>query len=556
MRKNLSAPELRQYLERRRQSLRNIRQNIEPLWKDLRLYIDPFRGRFEGEKPNEYLPDLSKQIKTIVQDCCDIMAAGLQSGLTSPSRDWFRLTTPDPDLARYHHVKNWCEEVHNRIMKVLPSAGFYRAAHSLYHEIGAFGTGCVTALKSYDNIIKFKCHTCGTYYAGIGDDGTADTLYRDFSMTAEALLENFEQDSLPSSVISYASAAPDTLFEVRHAIERDYSPNAKFPYLSVYYLASSDMDKPILKKGGFNSFPAMVPRWQYVDGEVYGFGPGNKILRSVKVMQKMANNQLEAINKQVNPPLQAHVSMAKSNVKRIADSITYVNEVGNYIAPLYAVNVNLSDLKEAIYDFEQSVRSAMYVDLFLMLQQSKDRDKSATEAAILQEEKGMMLGPVIENLTSEFHTKAIEHTFNLLSENGYVPPPPQELEGQELKIEYVSVLAQAQKMTGRAPLEGLLAFTGNLAALSPQIMDNLDLDQAVRSYADMVGAPSRVIKDPTQIEAIRAQRQAEQEAEAQAQALERMAQGGVQTAQAYKLLSETGSDTSASDILGTIGGLV
>lgn len=556
MRRKLDGADLRRYLERRRTGLRSIRQNMEPLWHELRLYIDPFRGRFDGERPNEYRPDVSKHLRTIVQDCADIMAAGLQSGLTSPSRDWFRITTPDPDLAKYHHVKQWCEEVHNRIMKVLPGAGFYRAAHSMYHEIGDFGTGCVLALSDFERIVRFRCLTCGSYYAGLGEGDGVDVIYRDFWLSAEQLAEKFGREALPEAVLEVLERAPDSSFEVRHAVERDYSPGARFSYVSVYYLAGANDDKPILSKGGYSSFPAMVPRWQCVEGDVYGFGPGNKILQSVKTMQKMANNQLEAINKQVNPPLQMDKNLKKSYLNSQAGGVTYVEKVGEYIAPLTVFNPNLGDLKESIYDFEQAVRSAMYVDLFLMLQQSRDKDKSATEAAILQEEKGMMLGPVIENLTSEFHTKAIEHVFNMLNEAGYIPEPPEEIAGQELKIEYVSTLAQAQKMMGRAPLEGLLSFCGNLYGTDPSIMDNVDLDQAVRSYADMVGAPAKVLRDPAAVEGIRRRQAEAAAAEEQAQALERAAAGGADAAQAAKLMSEVdaGPDSALASALGMVGG--
>ena len=154
----------------------------------------------------------------------------------------------------------------------------------------------------------------------------------------------------------------------------------------------------------------------------------------------------------------------------------------------------------------------------------------------------MILGPYMERLNNELLNPLIDRTFSIMSERGLIPPPPEELQGQDLKVEYISMMAQAQKLIGIQSLERLVGFVGNVAGVSPSVLDKLDIDQCVDEYADMVGAPPRAVRSDDEVEVIRQQRaQAEQAAK-----LAEMAQPLQQAAQGAKLLSETDvTDVSA-----------
>ena len=61
------------------------------------------------------------------------------------------------------------------------------------------------------------------------------------------------------------------------------------------------------------------------------------------------------------------------------------------------------------------------------------------------EEKLLMIGPVLERLHHEMLSPLIELTFARMVSAGIVPPAPEELHGRQLNVEFVSVLAQAQR---------------------------------------------------------------------------------------------------------------
>ena len=168
--------ELKKRLEQRRGALMQTKQRMEPHWKSLREYIQPFRGRFGGERPEQTTPSLGSILSSEALRARRTLAAGMQSGLTSPSRQWFKLTTHDPELSERQDVIEWCDDVQRRMMTVMAGSSFYHALHSVYDEIAVFGTGAMTIMPDYDNVMQCRALTAGTYCLGKGASDTIDTM--------------------------------------------------------------------------------------------------------------------------------------------------------------------------------------------------------------------------------------------------------------------------------------------------------------------------------------------------------------------------------------------
>lgn len=547
---NSDRASLRKRLEQRRAALRQDEQVMEPHWRELREYIQPFRGRFAGEQANQTAPSMAKIIRAEALRARRTLSAGMLSGLTSPSRQWFKLSVHDVELTRNHNVQMWCDEVQRRMMVVMAGSSFYHALHSLYDEIAVFGTGALIIMPDYNEFIKCRTMTAGTYYLGKAQSDRVDSFYRDMQLTAGAIVSEFGEENCSVSVQRAARDNPDTLFEVRHAIEPDPDPSARFPWRSVYWEPTAPTDK-ILRIGGYRSFPVQTPRWHVLDADVYGYGPGSEVLPDVKALQVMERDRLEGVRKQVAPPVVADVSLKGRGVKTSPNGITYVQTgaVGPMIAPLYSVPLNLAGLQLSIQDVVRNINSTLYVDLFLMLQQQDGPQMTAREIIERHEEKMLVLGPVLERFEWELLTPAIERIYTIMEESGKIPEPPEEIQGQELKIEYVSILAQAQKMMGLKSVEQLVSFAGSLAAVSPEVMDVIDMDAAVREYGDMVGSPQKILRGEKDVQALRAQRAQRamqmQQSQQEAAAVQTLSQG----AQGAKTLSEIDPGSGALQAL-------
>jgi hypothetical protein len=176
---------------------------------------------------------------------------------------------------------------------------------------------------------------------------------------------------------------------------------------------------------------------------------------------------------------------------------------------------------------------------------------TATEIQERHEEKMLMLGPILERMNDELLDPLIERTFSIMVKMNIIPPPPPEVQGMNMTIEYVSILAQAQKMIGVGAIEKWVAFVGNLASAKPEVLDLPDFDQAVQVYGDMVGVPPQLQRDQMAVAADRQQRAKQQ----QAQQAMQMAQAGAQTAQTLGQTPVTSDSALGAMISRATGGV-
>jgi len=142
----------------------------------------------------------------------------------------------------------------------------------------------------------------------------------------------------------------------------------------------------------------------------------------------------------------------------------------------------------------------------------RGRDVTAREVVERHEEKMLMIGPVLEQLYSDLLDPLIDTAFSYIMDAGIAPPPPAELEGEELKVEYISVLAQAQRMAGMEKVEQFSGFVGSIAEFQakagkdPDVIDNIDFDKAVHIYGDMIGVHPEILRDEKKRDFIRAEK--------------------------------------------------
>ena len=107
-----------------------------------------------------------------------------------------------------------------------------------------------------------------------------------------------------------------------------------------------------------------------------------------------------------------------------------------------------------------------------------------------------------------------------MNAQGLVREPPEELQGQDVKVEYISVMAQAQKLIAIGGLERTLQFASQIVAINPDAIHKIDCDQMIDEYSTSVGVAAKVIRTDEDAAAIRQQLAQAQQAQAKAQMLE------------------------------------
>ena len=321
------------------------------------------------------------------------------------------------------------------------------------------------------------------------------------------------------------------------------------PYHSCYIEKASKNERKLSDKG-FEEFPVLAPRWHVTGVDIYGRSPGMDVLGDVKALQIEQKRKAQGIDKMVNPPLQAPSSLRGQSATVLPGGVTYVDTMqGNQggFRPTYEVNPRLGELQQDIAETQYRIQQGFYADLFQMMTQSDRRQITAREIDERHEEKLLMLGPVLERLHTELLNPLIDRTFNIMARNELLPPAPEDLAGVTLKVEYISVMAQAQKAIGTGAIERLAGFIGNMAAVKPEVLDKFDADQSVDEYAEMLGVPPKIVVPDDVVQQVREERMQMQQQQMQ---MEQVNQG----AQAAKVMSDddTGGNNILSDIIGGI----
>jgi len=527
-------------------------------WQEITNYLLPRNGRYFRQDRDKGWRRHNAIYDNTGTRALRVLGAGMMAGATSPARPWFRLGTADPELNSYQPVKLWLDDVTRRMQIVFQKSNTYRTLHQMYEELGAFGTSASIVLPDYNNVIHHYPSTIGEYCIATDWQGKVVTIYREFEKQVSEIVKEFGLKNCSITVQNmYDRGTLDAWVPIIHAIEpradRDLSKrdSLNMPWRSCYFEVGGNPDT-FLRESGFKSFPALVPRWAVAGGDLYGNSPGMEALGDVKQLQHEQLRKAQAIDYKTMPPLQAPTTLKNRDVEKLPGGVTFyeANSPQGGIKTMFDVNLDLQHLLLDIQDCRERVRGAFYADLFLMLANATDTRMTATEVAERHEEKLLMLGPVLERLHNELLDPLIDMTFERMIEANLVPPPPPELQGMELNVEFVSMLAQAQRAIGTNSVDRFVGNLGAVAQFKPDVLDKFDSDQWADSYSDMLGVDPKLIIANDKVALIREARAKAQAAQAQAEAMKTQSETARNLA-----ASSTGNDTNAlMDIMNLYSG--
>jgi len=490
-------------------------------WQEISTRLLPRAGRFFVQDRNKGGKRHNQIYDSTATQALSVLAAGMMSGMTSPARPWFRLTTGDDDLDAYPPVKVWLDQVSRLMLKIFQSSNTYRALHTMYEELGAFGTGVSIMSDDFRSVIHHHPLTAGEYALTTDWRGDVTTLYREFQKTVAQIVKEFGYKACSPTVQNlYDRGNLEAWITLIHAIEpradRDPSKSdpLNMPWRSVYFEIGGNQQH-CLRESGFKRFPVLAPRWVVRGGDIYGESPAMTALGDINQLQHEQLRKAQGIDYQTKPPLQAPTSMKNRDVEMLPGGITYVDSANPHggIRSAFEAQINLNYLLEDIRDVRDRIRGCFFADLFLMLANQADTRMTATEVAERHEEKLLMLGPVLERLQNELLDPLIENTFDAIIDAGIAPPPPEELQGRPLNVDLIGMLAQAQRAVGTNSIDRFVGNIGAVAQFKPEVLDRFNADRWVELYSDSLGLDPQIVVPADQAQAIR-----EQRAQAQAQA--------------------------------------
>lgn len=549
------------YHRRRADELKQIRMPWESVWRDTAAHIEPSRLRLESTK--EGSASRAKIIDSSGTFAYRTLASGMHSGLTSPARPWFRLGTSDPDLKDFAPVKTYLAFVEQSMREVFQASNIYNAFHTGYGDMGQFGQSLGILVEDDDKTVRMNQLLTGRFWLARDENGRTSTMYRTFKWSAQRIISRFGYKNVSDRVRdAYDRSKYDECFDIWQAVEpRSVRDPEKIDkknkaFLSNYWEDANNTHPHMLEESGFDENPLIGPAWELAGDDHYATSPGQIALGDVKMLQMEQTRKLEAIDKKVRPPMTGPTSMRNQPSSLLPGSITYADmtQAGGGFRPAMEVNLQLSELAQDIAETRQRIERAFYADLFLMLTNMEGiQPRNQFEIAERKEEKLLALGPVLENIYGGQLGPVIDRTYNIMVRRNMLPPPPEELQGQELKVEYISILAQAQKAVSTGAIERGFAFVGQVAAVRPDVLDKLNADEAVDEYFDAIGVPpSLIVPDDEVAKSREARAQKQQMAEGAAMAAE-IAPAAKAGADAAAVLAEAQNNPAAGNLLSRLG---
>lgn len=566
-----------------------IHRNLEAVYnmghrsyhRNLLEYTAPQRARFTMGQINRGGSRNHRIINETVVEALAVFKAGLMATITNPSTDWIRLSIADKDLAEFGPVKDWLGKTTRDMNDVLLKSNFYKVMPSVYGDLGVIAVTAMLIEEDFDDVIRFTSLAPGTYKIGTNSKGRVDQLARDFQLTvrqmielfaleegADLIVENIDMSVFSEKVKNFIIKGEwETMVDIVHVLTPNprFDPDkldAKFKkYASVYYengttslggstgATASSSDNTFLRESGVDMFNIGVPRWETTGEDAWGTScPAMKVLGTNKALQKSEMRLAQADEHDINPAMAYPASLRKKIPSSLPGSKVYIPEgdQGKVVSRLFDHRFDKVSMEKRIERYQKTIDELFHKKAFQVVSSLTNPDITATAINALLQEARLIIGSGPVNVQKDLLELVVDLLFEFMNNQGRITAPPEELpEGTELKVEFLGVLAQAQKSIKLGGIRGFYTDVGEIASLSgdPTVWDKVNKNQMIDELAEGAGIDQRMVVSDEEVFAIQQDRAiAEQQAAAAEQAQ--------QLAAAGKDLSETelGGDTALSAI--------
>lgn len=468
------------------------------------------------------------------------LEAGMYSGLSSPNRPWVRFGFMDEELENYQPARVYLDQLESLILRMFDASNFYQVARSNYGEMGRFGPACGIMTEHWREIAPCIKVPVGQYWFGMNEAFKVDTLVRDCPMTVNNVVRMFVKRGADYDWSAVSTTVKDLWdrgqYEVMVKCRQMIEPGENGKFQSTIWDELDDRTDALLEAKSYNEQPFWGPRWG--GDKMYSRGVGHEALPDLRELA-LKNKRLQQVEDQITKP--ATYGPAR-DVDMRPGAHTYVADMGSMdaIKAIYVPDVRaIEKLEQRIETLHNMIDRLTYADLFMAITNMPGvQPRNVEELLKRDEEKLTQIGPVVEMVNDEMLPIAVERMLGIAQRGGLLPEAPEELQGRELKIEFVSVLAMAQKMLGMSTTERAIGFVGSLGQVfGPQVLDKIDPDALVDDYAKRANLPARALRDDRSVEMLRKQRAQAEEME-QTAALAQPARDATQAAQNIAQLSD------------------
>lgn len=545
------------HLESRLSALRTWRWSWWTFWSVLAAFFLPRRYHWivtanrmdRGRSINDQIIDSTA---TLALRTC---GAGMWTGLTSPSRPWFKWDKALPWIELDADGAEWLEDTTKRVGTVLASSNFYPIMAQAFPDVALIGTAPVLVFEDAEDIARFYLPCAGEYFLAVSARFEVTDLYREFVMTVKQQVDMFQLVNCSGEVQkAWANGQYDAEFVVAHAIEPNFAIggtaankgqsvdviSGRFAYREVYWLRGNKTARPMSVKG-FHTKPFAAFRCYEVSNEPYGRSFCMDAIGDTKQVQLETRRKAEFIEKGVRPSMGADVELKNEPASIIPGQITYMNTAGGQhkkFWPLFEVNFGwLTGITADIKEVQARIQRCLYVDVFMAISRMEGvQPRNELELTKRDLERLQELGPVVTLAEKELDV-ILMRVYDIMSRRNMLKPMPESLKKVPLKISYTSIMRLAQQAAEAVAMKDVFATSGQLSSAAkaagvPDPIRVINLDKALRHYGQITNFPTDCIfTDDEVAKHDQAREQAKQQAAVPGQAMAAV--------QAAKTLSNT-----------------
>jgi len=490
--------------------------------------------------PGEFL---NRELFDSTGPSANMSSSSILLGMLWPNgAESFRFVAPKGVDNTLAEVKEYFEKITETQTDIMdnPKARLGVALGEYMPDQTGFGTSGV-AIFEQDILgeppIRYEAWDVKTMYLDEGPDGSIDTIYNYKSMTIRSLVKEYGIENISAtSRDAFTKGDAERKVDVLHAIEtridreRTKFGNKAMPIASIHIEFN---DEKILRESGFEEMPVAVARFFKAMKEVYGRSFAMNALPDIIEANVIKEAITIAIEKQMDPPLAVlddgrlggGVIDTSAGALNVFNPSGRISSADKMIFPVFTVG-ELKSAQQLLIDIQNSIMNAFFLDRLLDL--NNETRMTLGEAQIRNKIRGDSLGPIFSRQTTELFTPLINRTFNILLKQGLmgvVAGSPEELvlleqgiepmyipdiivqrmvEGKEAyTIQYISPAARVLKSEEVTGILSTFDFALQNVSIKADMIDNIDADEAIKMYAELVGAPTKLLKIKEQVEAIR-----------------------------------------------------
>jgi hypothetical protein len=499
-------------LIKRYNELKGARANFESYWQSLHdyFYLESQDYNKSYSVGSELDPSYLWDSTTL--EAADVFASGFMNYLTPPTSKWFRLRHRDQAFSENKAIGEFLEKVTEEVNYVINRSNFYDQIFPSYKSSGVYGTSLLFEEEDVKDDARFYNMPLKQVVISEDFSGRANEFFIEFEYTAKQAESRWGRAALSTEMQQELKEnAPDKkrkfLLYIAKRNVRDVTKSDKknMPIQACWIDVEA---KSIIDESGYNEFPAMVHRFDKRPFVQWGFSPAMKALPFARILNAVAKTNLRSMMKHTDPPiaLPDNAFIAPFNMnpravnyyKKDVMSGKDIFPFGNYGEPQAGL--------ETIQFYQGEVKRLMFNDTFLAFN-NITKEMNNPEVMERINEKMTLLGPAVGRYLSEVLNPIVQRTVGILWRKGRLPEPPKELlDNPEYEIDFVGALAQAQRRSELNTLVTGLTMIGQMAQMSPEVLDKVNPDDVVDQVWSITGAPISVLRDDSEIKSIREER--------------------------------------------------